>query len=81
MFREEVSNLRVIHSEQPLWLLTVGQAGLPQLLVHVQLQHNVPDVSISLPHTADLLHFLPVQGLKVGVEPGLDAINHILHAE
>lgn len=81
MFQEEVSNLRVVHSEQPLWLLAGSQAGFPQLLVHVQLQRYLPDVSVPLPHAAHLLQLLPVQGLKVSVEGGLNAINHILHSE
>lgn len=81
MLQEEVSNLRVVHSEQPLWPLTVGQAGFPQLLLHVQVQHDVPDVSVPVPHTADLLHLLLVHGLKFSVESCLDAINHILHLE
>ncbi len=78
MFHEELSNLRVVHGEQPLWLLAVGQAGFPQLLLHVQLQHDLPDVSVPVPHTVELLHLLLVRGLKVSVESCLDAINHIL---
>lgn len=80
-FKRGVSNLRIMHREQPLWLLTVGQAGLPQLLVNVQPHHYLPDVSVPLPHTVDLLHLLPVQGLKVSIERCLDAINCILHLE
>lgn len=78
MFHEELSNLRVVHCEQPLWPLAVGQAGLPQFLLHVQLQHDLPDVSVPVPHTVELLHLLPVRSLKVSVESCLDAINHVL---
>lgn len=81
MFHEEVSHLRVVYREQPLWLLAVGKAGLPQLLVHVQLQHDRPAVPVPLPRTVQLLHLLPVHGLKFGIERCLDAINHILHSE
>ena len=81
MFHEEVSHLRVIHGEQPLWLLAVGQAGLPQLLVHVQLLHDRSAVSVPLPRTVQLLHLLPVHGLKFGIKRCLDAINYILHSE
>lgn len=81
LFDNAVRNLRVVHSEQLLWLLADGQAGLPQVLVHVQLQQDLPDVSVPVPHTVQLLHLLSVHSLKVGVESCLDAINHILHLE
>lgn len=81
MFHEKVSNLRVVHGEHPLWLLAVGQAGLPQLLVYVQIQHDPCDLSVPLPHTVELLQLQPVRGVKVSVESCLDAINHILHSE
>lgn len=81
MFHEEVGNLRVIHCEQPLWLLADGQARLPQLLIHVQLQHDVPDLSVPVSHTVQLLHLLLVHGVKLSVERCLDVINHILQSE
>lgn len=59
MFQED-SNLRDFHCEQPLWPLAVGQAGLPQLLVHVQLQHDFSDVLVPVSHTFELLHLLLV---------------------
>lgn len=80
-FHEEECNLRVVHSEHPLWPLAVAQAGLPQLLVHVQLLHDFPDVSVPVSHTIQLLHLLLVHCVKFSVESCLDAINHILHLE
>lgn len=81
MFHEEVGNLRVVHSEQPLWLLAVGQTGLRQLLGHVQLQHDPFDVSVPPLDTVELLHLLPVHSLKVSIESCLDATYHILDLE
>lgn len=81
MFHEEESDLRVVHSEHPLWPLAVTQAGLPQLLIHVQLLHDLSDESVPVPHAIQLLKLLLVHRLKFSVERCLDAINHILHLE
>ena len=74
-----VSNLSVVHSEQPLWPLADRQAGLPQLLRDVQLQHDFTDEFVPFLHAVQLLHLLPVQAPKLRVESHLDSINHILH--
>jgi len=78
---EEVGNLGVVHGEQPLRLLAGAQAGLPQLLLDAQLQHDALDVSVPVLQTLQLLHLSLVNNLKVRVESRLDAMNHILHLE
>lgn len=76
----QVSHLRILHGQQPLWTLAVAQCGLPQVLLHIQLQHDVPNQSVPVFHTTELLHLLPVHGFKLGVEGRLDAMNHILRS-
>lgn len=78
-FQEGVSNLRVMHSKQLFWLLPVGQARFPQLHLHVQFHHYLPDEFVPLLHMMYLPHLLLVQGLKISVELHFNTENHILY--